>query len=75
VVDQERLTFWSTRGALASDTLARLIKRTAHAAKAAEAAAEPVKAAPAKKAAAPEKAEKKDKGKKDAPAGKGASKK
>jgi small subunit ribosomal protein S16 len=74
VVDQERLTFWSTRGALASDTLARLIKRDARKAAALAPPAEPSKpaaAAPAKKQ--PEKKEK-DAKKKDAPAGKGSKK-
>ncbi len=38
-LDQARLDYWTSKGATPSETLARLLKRQAHAAKAAEAAA------------------------------------
>jgi small subunit ribosomal protein S16 len=38
-LDHARLDYWTSKGATPSETLARLLKRQAHAAKAAEAAA------------------------------------
>ena len=38
-LDHARLEYWTSKGATPSETLARLLKRQAHAAKAAEAAA------------------------------------